>query len=74
VPFKVWALIAGSEGRSPGEAIPLFIVARGTRMAIVATLACILGQRFTSMIRNYCIFLAMAYLALFLYVWWHLIS
>jgi hypothetical protein len=43
-------------------------------MAILATAACILGQRFNDFIRKYFMILAMAYLALFLYVWWHLIS
>ena len=73
VPFKVWALLAGSEARNPAVAIPLFILARSARMAILAALASLFAQRFTRFLRDYSLFLLVIYLALFFYGWWQLI-
>jgi membrane protein YqaA with SNARE-associated domain len=74
VPFKVWALLAGSEGRSPLRAIPLFIVARAARMAIVTLTVRIIGVRYRPFLRDYFLFLMTIYLAGFLYVWRRLIN
>jgi 1-acyl-sn-glycerol-3-phosphate acyltransferase len=74
IPFKVWALLAGSEGRSPLRAIPLFIVARAGRMAIVALAARLIGLRYRPFLRDYFLILMTLYLAGFLYVWRRLIK
>ncbi len=74
IPFKVWALLAGSQGRSPLRAIPLFILARATRMTVVALAARLVGTRYRPFLRDYFLFLATLYVAGFLYVWRRLIT
>lgn len=74
VPFKVWALLAGSEGRSPLRAIPLFVLARGTRMAVLAVTARMIGARFRPFLGDYFLLGATIYLGAFFYVWWRLIN
>ncbi len=74
VPFKVWALLAGSEGRSPLRATPLFIISRGTRMAVLALAARFVGMRFRPFLSDYFLVPATMYPAAFLYVWRRLID
>jgi membrane protein YqaA with SNARE-associated domain len=73
VPFKVWALLAGSAGRSPLRAIPLFVFARSLRMAALTLLASALGLRCRSVLSQYFLALAATYLSVFLYVWRRLV-
>jgi membrane protein YqaA with SNARE-associated domain len=73
VPFKVWALLAGSEGRSPLRAIPLFVFARSLRMAVLTLVASVLGMRCRSVLSEYFLALATLYLSVFLYVWRRLV-
>jgi membrane protein YqaA with SNARE-associated domain len=74
VPFKVWALLAASEGRSPLRAIPLFIFARAMRMVALTLVARMLGVRARPVLRENFLVVAVLYLAGFFSVWWRLVS
>jgi membrane protein YqaA with SNARE-associated domain len=74
VPFKVWALLAGSQGRSPLQAIPLFVLARSARMAILTLAASLIGVRCRPFLSRHFLVLMTLYLGGFLYVWWRLVS
>jgi undecaprenyl-diphosphatase len=74
VPFKVWALLAGSEGRSPLRAIPLFIFARGMRMAALTLVARMIGERARPFLRDNFLVVAALYLVGFFSVWWRLVG
>ncbi len=67
IPFKVWALIGGTDGVDPLRAIPIFIVARGLRMAAFATLARLLAGLFPRLLRDFSLFVLGIYLVLFFY-------
>jgi membrane protein YqaA with SNARE-associated domain len=74
IQFKVWGIVAGAQGIAPWQAIPAFIVARGLRMALFATLARLLAARFTGFVRDNSIFLAGIYVVLFFFSWWQVIG
>jgi membrane protein YqaA with SNARE-associated domain len=65
VPLKVWAVVAAGEGFEPWVAIPIFAISRAVRMAAVATLASFAGNRLGRLLRDYSLFAAMAYVAVF---------
>ena len=67
VPFKVWAVVAGSEGISPRRAIPLSIAARSARMSVFAAAAAFLAGRFARPLRDFSLVVAALYVALFVY-------
>jgi 1-acyl-sn-glycerol-3-phosphate acyltransferase len=69
VPLKVWAIVAGAQGLDPRLAIPTFIAGRATRMVLVAAFAGVLGTRLRSVMRDYSLYLAAAYAAVFFYGW-----
>jgi membrane protein YqaA with SNARE-associated domain len=73
IPFKVWAIVAGTQGINPLLAIPTFIAARAARMTILATVARLLTGRFSSLIRDQFVYLILAYVLLFFSVWWQLL-
>jgi membrane protein YqaA with SNARE-associated domain len=74
IPFKVWAVLAGGMHLDALLVIPTFIVARGLRMAVFATVAGLLSSRFTRFFRDFSLFLAVIYVAFFLYGWWQVMS
>ena len=74
IPFKVWAVLAGGMHLNAPLVIPTFIVARGLRMALFATVAGLLSSRFTRFFRDFSLFLAVIYVAFFLYGWWQVMS
>lgn len=74
IPFKVWAIAAGAAGLNPVAVIPTFVVARTLRMAVFATLARVLAGRFLGFVRDFSLFLAVIYVALFFFGWWGLVS
>jgi membrane protein YqaA with SNARE-associated domain len=73
IPFKVWAVVAGGQRLKPQRAIPIFVVARGMRMALLTTLARFLADRFIGVVRDRSLLLAVLYLALFFAGWWRLV-
>jgi 1-acyl-sn-glycerol-3-phosphate acyltransferase len=70
IPFKVWAVVGGALGLSPWRAIPAFVLGRGLRMALGATLARVLAGRFPRFVRDFSLFLAAIYAVVFFYGWW----
>jgi membrane protein YqaA with SNARE-associated domain len=74
IPFKVWAVLAGDMHLDIPLVIPTFILARGLRMAVFATLAGLLASWFTRFVRDFSLFLAVLYVAFFLYGWWQVMS
>jgi 1-acyl-sn-glycerol-3-phosphate acyltransferase len=70
IPFKVWAVVGGALGLSPWRAIPAFILGRGLRMTLWATLARLLASRFPRFVRDFSLFLAAIYAVVFFYGWW----
>lgn len=69
-PFKVWAIIAARTSITPWLAIPIFIVARGARMAIVASVTRVLAGVCRRFMRDFSLFVAPIYLVVFFYGWW----
>ena len=67
VPLKVWAILAATEGLDPLVAIPTFASSRALRMAVFAVLASLIGDRLERFLRDYSLFVAMAYAAVFCY-------
>jgi membrane protein YqaA with SNARE-associated domain len=79
VAFKVWALVATTNPDLRPQLnlcaiIPIFIIARAFRMALVATLIRLVTSRLPNFIRDYSIFLAFLYLVMFFFGWWEVIS
>jgi membrane protein YqaA with SNARE-associated domain len=71
VPFKVWAVVGGSMHLSPLLAIPTFVAARAFRMAVFATIAGLVGARFSIFLRDYWLFVLAIYVVLFSFgLWW----
>lgn len=70
IPFKAWAVAAGSMALNPAQVIPIFIVARGLRLSLVALVAALVGERFRGLIRECALLLAVAYVVLFLSGLW----
>ena len=74
ISFKVWAVVGGAMHANPWLAIPTFIVARSLRMAAFATGTGLLADRFAGFVRDFSLFLAVIYLALFFYGWWQVMT
>lgn len=74
IPFKVWAVLAGGMHLDVPSVIPTFILARGIRMAVFATAAGLLSSWFTRFVRDFSLFLAVIYVAFFVYGWWQVMS
>jgi len=74
IPFKVWAIVGGSEGIKPWQAIPIFVVARGLRMTVFATIARVAAGLFSGFFRDFSLFVLAIYLVLFFYGWWRVVS
>ncbi|HTE83597.1 MAG TPA: hypothetical protein VK821_02605, partial [Dehalococcoidia bacterium] len=74
IPFKVWAIAGGSEGIKPWQSIPIFVVARGLRMTVFATIARVAAGLFSGFFREFSLFLLAIYLVLFFYGWWQVVS
>jgi 1-acyl-sn-glycerol-3-phosphate acyltransferase len=70
IPFKVWGLLAGMAGMPAWPVVPLFIVARAARMTVFAALARLLARRFDASLRDFSLYLALIYVALFVTGWW----
>jgi hypothetical protein len=63
-------VVGGALDLSPWQAIPAFILGRGLRMALWATLARTLAGRFPRFLRDFSLFLAAIYAVVFFYGWW----
>jgi membrane protein YqaA with SNARE-associated domain len=75
IPFKVWAIVGAASARiRPSAAIPIFVIARGARMAVFATLSRVLAGLFTPFFRDFSLFLLATYLVLFFYGWWQVVA
>ena len=75
ISFKVWGVSAGAQRLSPGVAIPAFIAARGLRMTIFATLSAALsGGPIRRFLRDYSLYVVVAYVALFFFGWWQVVA
>jgi membrane protein YqaA with SNARE-associated domain len=70
IAFKVWGVQAGVMDMSPFKAVPAFVAARAARMTIFASVAWLAGARLRGFLRDFSIYVAIAYLAIFFYGWW----
>lgn len=74
VPYKAYALVAGSSGISPLESIPASVLSRSLRMAVVALVASMVLRRsealtarwFLPLVGGYIVAFAVAWLLLYL--------
>lgn len=69
VALKYYAIVGATSGVSPWTAIPIFIVARGVRMAVTASIFGLVGTKLSRHVRRYWLVLAPIYLSIFLLMW-----
>ena len=69
IPFKVWAIVGATSGIPPLMAVPIAILARATRMSLVAIAAALLGARFGPVIRDNWLPLLVVYVVIFTLGW-----
>ncbi len=70
IPLKVWALVGAIQGIQPQLAIPVFIMTRALRMALIATLTGVVVGFCKPFVRDLSLFVLGTYLILFFYGWW----
>lgn len=69
IPFKVWGIVGAVSGLSPWTVLPVVLLARATRMAVLTALAVFLGTRFQSRVRNHWLIFVAIYVIVFVAGW-----
>ena len=73
VPFKTWAVAAGTLKLSPPIVIPLFVAGRALRVTLVAAIAGVGGRLLAAHLRDWSLVLGAAYVVLFGVGFWRVI-
>ena len=70
IPFKIFAVLGAGQGLDPLHALPISIAARALRMGVSGGVVALLAWPLRRFLRDFSLFLAVAYLVLFGYGWW----
>ncbi len=74
ISFKIWGVEAARQRFTPLLVIPIFVGSRALRMTFFGWLAAFAGYRTRTFIRDFSIFVLVAYVVLFTLGWWQVIT
>lgn len=68
--YKIFAVLGAAQGLDPWQVMPISIAARALRMGVNSGVAAFVAWPLRGFLRDFFLFLAVAYLVLFGYGWW----